>query len=871
MSDENQLKLLFIEDDRIDQLAFQRFLREAQLDYRCRIVASVAEAKAELATAAFDVIVADYRLRDGTAFEILAEAGATPVIFVTGSGSEEIAVRALRAGAADYLVKDPAGRYLQLLPATVETAVRRAAEAEQFQKMTHAVEQSPVGVMILDALGRVEYVNSRYTMLTGYTAGEVLGKEPPFLLCDLEPPELYDSIRQALRERQSWTGEMRNRRKDGTVYWEQLTLSPFHGPDGVTTHFILIREDITERREMEQALRDSRERLHQLQENVPVGIFQTTPDGRFLSVNRTVVEMFGYRSKEELLQVPVRAVYANPDERGDVIGRLNSAGAVENVELLLRRRDGSTFTGLFSARVVLGDDGEPDHYDGMLQDITARKRAEQRIRDQERNFHALAENSHDGIAIVGTDGLILYANRRSRELTGFSARELVGRHFSELVPPESQPELLERFRNRLAGKPEPNEYELELVGRNGERRPVELAAALTVWEGRPAVIFSLRDVSERKRHEAERADREARLRLLVEQMPAVLWTTDCELRFTSSTGSALKQLGLQPGEVVGKPLAEYFGTTDEQHPAIVAHRRALAGEQARYVLEMDGVAFDSVVEPLRDAAGKIIGVIGVAQDITELRQAENARMRLIDELDAFAHTVAHDLKNPLTAVTGFCEFLRWEGSKSVDEQTADCLRQIALNAARMQNIIDELLLLAGVRKAEVKPGIVEMGPIVERAWERLQYLADEHQPQLILPAEWPAAVGYGPWLEEVWTNYLSNAMKYGGRPPRIEVGAEVLAEQVRFWVQDNGPGISKEDQAKLFLPFTRLHQARATGHGLGLSIVRRIMEKLGGEAWVESEPGKGSRFGFSLPRPTTAIAVSCGSLQAGALATGLTK
>ena len=118
------------------------------------------------------------------------------------------------------------------------------------------------------------------------------------------------------------------------------------------------------------------------------------------------------------------------------------------------------------------------------------------------------------------------------------------------------------------------------------------------------------------------------------------------------------------------------------------------------------------------------------------------------------------------------------------------------------------------------------------------------------PSEWPSAMGHAPWVEEVWVNYLSNAIKYGGsesEPPRIELGAETQADgMIRFWVHDNGPGIAPEDQARLFTPFTRLDQARATGHGLGLSIVRRIAEKLGGQASVDSQVGQGSTFSFTL-------------------------
>jgi signal transduction histidine kinase len=109
------------------------------------------------------------------------------------------------------------------------------------------------------------------------------------------------------------------------------------------------------------------------------------------------------------------------------------------------------------------------------------------------------------------------------------------------------------------------------------------------------------------------------------------------------------------------------------------------------------------------------------------------------------------------------------------------------------------------------------------------------------------ALGYGPWVEEVWVNYLSNALKYGGRPPRVKLGATPQSDgKVRFWVRDNGPGLASGAQDRLFTPFTRLDRGRVAGHGLGLSIVRRIVEKLGGQVGVESEEGAGSVFWFTL-------------------------
>jgi signal transduction histidine kinase len=138
--------------------------------------------------------------------------------------------------------------------------------------------------------------------------------------------------------------------------------------------------------------------------------------------------------------------------------------------------------------------------------------------------------------------------------------------------------------------------------------------------------------------------------------------------------------------------------------------------------------------------------------------------------------------------------------------------------------------------------------VVIDAQDRLADLIGEHQADIILPDAWPTALGRGPWVEEVWVNYISNAIKYGGSPPRVELGATRQAGgTVRFWVRDNGPGLTPEEQARLFRSFERLDRVRAKGHGLGLSIALRIVEKLGGQVGVDSQVGQGSVFSFTLP------------------------
>ncbi len=228
------------------------------------------------------------------------------------------------------------------------------------------------------------------------------------------------------------------------------------------------------------------------------------------------------------------------------------------------------------------------------------------------------------------------------------------------------------------------------------------------------------------------------------------------------------------------------------------------------------------------------------------------------ELDAFAHTVAHDLKNPLTSLLGYSYVLETRLDASmVPGILLNAVQAIKRSGIKMTSIINELLLLASVRKmGDVALEPLAMGPIVNEALGRLQEIIAESHAEVVLPESWPVGLGYGPWVEEVWANYISNAIKYGGRPdegipPRLEVGGDFPTDRpgyVRFWVQDNGMGLTLENQKKLFAQFSRLEQARAEGHGLGLSIVQRIVARLGGTVGVESEVGAGSRFYFMLKK-----------------------
>ncbi len=477
-----------------------------------------------------------------------------------------------------------------------------------------------------------------------------------------------------------------------------------------------------------------------------------------------------------------------------------------------------------------------------------------------------ASKAGEGIIIIQNsqdqEGMIVFANSEFAHITGYTQQELSRLSILDLVAPSELEIIMARYRRRQAHENVSSHYETNLIRRDNSLLSVEVGVGLTTYGGNVATIAFFRDITERKRIEAALKKSEATAQALLESASNGI-IVESDGRIVLVNARAESMLGYRREELIGQAhdilLPEHLRQTHARHRAayMANPRTRVMGQglelRARH---KDGTTFPveiglSFIET--DDETLVMSTIVDITERTEMQQALRQHAAELEahnaELDAFAHTVAHDLKSPMSILIGFAELLKSDYASLSDDELQQATEAMYQKGHKVINIIDALLLLASVRRMEeIELEPLPMDHILSEALERLARMIEQHQANINLPDAWPTALGHGPWIEEVWVNYVSNAIKYGGRPPQVTLGATEQPDgMVRFWVRDNGPGLSPHQQSQLFTKFERLGQANIEGHGLGLSIVRRIVEKLGGQVGVESEEEEGSTFYFTLP------------------------
>ncbi len=351
---------------------------------------------------------------------------------------------------------------------------------------------------------------------------------------------------------------------------------------------------------------------------------------------------------------------------------------------------------------------------------------------------------------------------------------------------------------------------------------------------------------------------------LFDLMEDAIFVIDNQLKIVDTNNAFIELLNTNHSEVIGKKLIEVF-----PHRKELIERINLSETMIQETIITETIPetkhLDVRVTPLYDKKNSIKGRLLVFRDITkrmqfseklvstnkELKKEIFENAKLIADLDAFAHTVAHDLRDSIGAIAASTDLIKLDIDHQDYNSALETNQLMGASANKTLYVIRELLTMATIRQQDVILEEVDMAKVIVESEKRLKETIKLSNATIIKPESWPASMGNPFWLEEVWVNYIGNAIKYGDIPPIIELGAEQLyaENKIKFWVKDNGNGLTKSDQDKLFLKFSRLDTKRAKGTGLGLSIVKRIVEKLDGEVGVFSNavPGEGCLFYFILP------------------------
>jgi PAS domain S-box-containing protein len=250
---------------------------------------------------------------------------------------------------------------------------------DQISLQSNALEAAANSIVISDVEGRVVWVNSAFTKLTGYTSAEIFGKSLSILNSGVHPQSYYDYIDHTIKNGEIFRGELINKRKDGSLYTEELTITPIKNLAGEIIHYVEIKQDVSERKNAEEALRESELRFRGLYENATIGIYRTTPEGKILMANPTLQKILGYNSFEELANLEAMETYVEPKTREFFKTELEQFGKIFGFETKWRKKDGSIIFVRESARAVKDEDGNILYYEGTLEDINDKKRIEEAL------------------------------------------------------------------------------------------------------------------------------------------------------------------------------------------------------------------------------------------------------------------------------------------------------------------------------------------------------------------------------------------------------------------------------------------------------------------------------------------------------------
>jgi PAS domain S-box-containing protein len=562
-----------------------------------------------------------------------------------------------------------------------------------------------------------------------------------------------------------------------------------------------------------------------------------------------------------LNQVPVHSLMAVA---------LRAAGQVIGVLCLTRETPGRSYTpedlaflqqladraalAVANARLYTHSQRQNQELERRVAERTvALQQSEQTLRDL---LNAFPESTF----LIRLDGTILNANRVFTERIGRTPEQIIGRNIAEFLPPE------------LAASRQELSFNVLMSGQSVEFEDTQedsiIHNRISPVFGPDGQIVSLAiyalDITARKLAERELYNSRQMLRLVMDTIPQRVFWKDLDLRYIGCNLPCAQDAGFDsPAGLIGKldsdlpwrTDAEMFRSSDRQ--VIESGLQKLNYEENQ--VKPDGSVMWVRVSktPLRDPAGQIIGILGVYEDITDLKRArdlleERTRdlARSNADLEQFAYIASHDLQEPLRMISSFTQLLERRYQGKLDQSADEFIHFIVDGTQRMQRLINDLLIYSrvGTRGKPFTP--VSTEDLLAQVTDNLQISIQETGAQIthdLLPTISVDQTQFSQLLQ----NLIGNAIKFhSGEPPRVHLSAQRQGNEWVFSVRDNGIGIDAQHNERIFILFQRLHlHEEYPGTGIGLAVCKKIVERHGGHIWVESAPGQGSTFYFSIPEP----------------------
>jgi PAS domain S-box-containing protein len=623
-----------------------------------------------------------------------------------------------------------------------------------------------------------------------------------------------------------------------------------------------LENETIERKQVEKTLIESEHKFQLITENIKETVFVYDMDGKLQYVNSAFEGLTGYTTKE--LHKRDFINYLHPDDEPRFTQqweKLLQGKSFSGEEFCIITQDGQTKRFLSSWSPLINKDKKQVGILGTGLDITERRRVEETLRESEMKFRSVVESANDAIIIANDSGTIISCNKGAHTIFGYTQEELLGKPLDFLLSEQSRGDIVLGWFKLTSSKPNIIGKTVELRGlrKNGSEFPLELS--LADWKIGEGTFYSgiIRDVTERKRTEGKLYEINAALENAVDGISFL----DMQGRYLSVNRAYASIVGCSVNEMIGMEWQKTVHPIDLGRE-MNAHKEMLKSGKVKFEsrgFRKDGSTFYQEVTIIKniDKNGQLKGHYRFVRDVTERKMAEERQAQLLKELESanqelndFAYIVSHDLKAPLRAIGSLANWILTDYTDKFDKDGKEQMNLLLSRVKRMHDLIEGILQYSRVGRTREEKAQVDLNELVPGI---IDMIAPSETIEIKIENELPTILCEKIRIQQVFQNLLSNAIKFMDKPKgTIKIGCVENNGYWMFSVADNGPGIEEKHFAKIFQIFQTLSpRDEFESTGIGLSVVKKIIEMYGGKVWVESKVNSGSTFFFTLPKEESII------------------